>query len=194
MVGATRGTPEGFRADQAVVLSNHHRHLQIWLKSWPDKQNFLTSLCRLRWATSVSNHEAEMNPCRPVIKTSLVRSLRYSIRRMNLLTLTPGSALSNPSSPYCQPHVQMRIRRSLQLSNSEALPAYGGISFKPCSLPVMWLLGMSSGPLSERITSRRDSLSESSMNFKFDPRYPYRYTVCTSLQPLVPICRISCGQ
>jgi hypothetical protein len=67
-----------------AVLSNHHRHLQIWPRSWPDKQNSSTSLCRLRWATSISNPEAEMNPYRPVIKTSSVPSLHYSIRQTSL--------------------------------------------------------------------------------------------------------------
>jgi hypothetical protein len=47
---------------RTVVLSNHHRHLQIWSRSWPDKQNFSTNLYKLRWATSISNPEAEMNP------------------------------------------------------------------------------------------------------------------------------------
>jgi hypothetical protein len=42
------------------------------LRLWPDKQNFSTNLYRLRWATSISNPEAEMNPCRPVTKTSSV--------------------------------------------------------------------------------------------------------------------------
>jgi hypothetical protein len=82
-----------------VVLSNHH-HLQIWPRLWPDKQNSSTSLCRLKWATSISNPEAEMNPYRPVIKTSLVPSLHYSIRQTSLWTLTLGFELSSPSLPY----------------------------------------------------------------------------------------------
>jgi hypothetical protein len=103
-----------------AVLSNCHRHLQTWLRSWPDKQNSSTSLCRLRWATSISNLEAEMNPYWPVIKTSSVPSLHYSIRRMSPLTPTLGSIPSSPSSLYCLPHVRMRTRRSLQPSNSVA--------------------------------------------------------------------------
>jgi hypothetical protein len=103
-----------------VDPSNCHRHLQIWPRSWPDKQNSSTSLCRLRWATSISNPEAEMNPYRPVIKTSTVPSLHYSIRRTSLLTLTLGFAPSSPSSPYCLPHVQMRTRCFLQPNNSVA--------------------------------------------------------------------------
>jgi hypothetical protein len=66
-----------------AVLSNHHRHLQIWPRSWPDKQNSSTSLCRLKWANSIISPEVEMNLHRPVIKTSLVPSLHYSIRRTN---------------------------------------------------------------------------------------------------------------
>jgi hypothetical protein len=90
-----------------AVPSNRHQSRQIWPRSWPDKQNSLTSLCRLRWATSISNPEAEMNPYRPVIKTSLVPSLHCSIRWTSLLTLTLGSVPSSPSLPYCLPHVRM---------------------------------------------------------------------------------------
>jgi hypothetical protein len=68
-------------------------------------------LCRLRWATSIISPEAEMNPYRPVIRTSSVPSLRYSVRRMSPLTLTLGFIPSNPSLPYYLPHVQMRTRR-----------------------------------------------------------------------------------
>jgi hypothetical protein len=84
---------------------------------------------------------------------------------MNPLTLMPGFAPLSPSSPYYQLHVQMRIRRSLQPSNSEALPVYGGISFMLCNLPIMSSPGMSFGLRFERITYQKDSLSESSMNF-----------------------------
>jgi hypothetical protein len=43
--------------------------------------------------------------------------------------------------------------------------ASGGITIMPCNLPIMSSLGMSFGPLFERTTSPKDSLSESSMNF-----------------------------
>jgi hypothetical protein len=148
-----------------VVLSNRHRHLQMWPRSWLAKQSFSINLYKLRWATFISNPEVEKNPCRPVIKTSLVLNLHCSIRRMNLSTLTPGFAPSNPSSPYYQPHVQMRIRYSLQPSNSEAPLVYGGISFIPCKLPIMLSPGTSFGLHFERTIYPKDSLSVSSMNF-----------------------------
>jgi hypothetical protein len=135
-----------------VVPSNRHRHLQIWPRSWPDKPNSSISLCRLIWANSITSPEAEMNLHRPVIKTSLLLNPHYSIRRMSPLTPTLGSVPSNPSSPYCLPHVQMRTRRSLQPSNFVALPASGGIIIMPCSLPVMSSLGTSFRPLFERTT------------------------------------------
>jgi hypothetical protein len=75
------------------------------------------------------------------------------------LTLTLGFVPSNPSSPYCLPYVQMRTRRSLQPNNSVALPASGGIITMPCSLLVMSSPGTSFGPLFERTTSPKDSLS-----------------------------------
>jgi hypothetical protein len=147
-----------------VVLSNHH-HLQIWPRLWSDKQNFSTSLCRLKWATSISNPEAEMNLYRPVIKTSSVPSLHYSIRQMSLWTLMLGSVPSSPSSPYYLLHVEMKTRRFLQPSNSAAQLAYGGIIFTPCSLLIMSSPRMSSGPPFERTIYPRDLLSASSMNF-----------------------------
>jgi hypothetical protein len=148
-----------------VVLSNHHRHLQIWPRLWPGKQRFLNNLYKLKWATSISNPEAEMNSCQPVTRISSALSLHYSIRQTNLWTQTPGFAPSNPSLPYYQLHVQMRIRFSSQPSNSEALPVYGGISFMLCNLPIMSSPGTSFGLRFERITYRKDSLRESSMNF-----------------------------
>jgi hypothetical protein len=165
MVGATRGTRKVSGQIRPADPSNRHRHLQIWPRSWPDKQNSSTSLCRLRWATSISNPEAEMNPYRPVIKTSSVPSLHYSIRRMSLLTLTLGFAPSSPSSPYCLPHVRMRTRHFLQPNNSVVQLVYGGITIMLCSLPIMSSLGTSFGPPFERTTSLKDSLSGSSMNF-----------------------------
>jgi hypothetical protein len=148
-----------------VVLSNRHPHLQIWPRSWPNKQNFSINLYRLRWATSISNPEAEMNPCRPVTKTSSVPSLLYSIRPTSLWTQTLGFKPSSPSLPYYLLHVRMKTRRFLQPSNSAAQLVYGGIIFTPCNLPIMLSHGMSSGPPSGRIIYLRDSLSTSSVNF-----------------------------
>jgi hypothetical protein len=59
----------------------------------------------------------------------------------------------------------MKTRHSLQPNNFVALPASGGIIIMPCSLPVMSSPGMNFGPLFERTTSLKDSLSKSSMNF-----------------------------
>jgi hypothetical protein len=148
-----------------MVPSNRHRHLQIWPRLWPGKRSFLTNLYKLKWATFISNPEAEMNPCQPVTRTSSVLNPHYSIRQMSLWMQTLGFEPSSPSLPYYQLHVQRRIRRSLQLSNSEALPVYGGISFMLCNLPIMSSPRMSFGLRFEHITYRKDSLSESSTNF-----------------------------
>jgi hypothetical protein len=96
-----------------VVLSNRHHHLQIWPRLWPDKQNSSTNLYRLRWATSISNPEVEMNLYRPVTKTYSVPSLHYSIRQTSLWMLTVGFEPSSPSLPYYLLHVQMKTRRFL---------------------------------------------------------------------------------
>jgi hypothetical protein len=148
-----------------VVLSNRQPHPQIWPRLWPDKQSFSTNLYGLRWATSISNPEAEMNPCQPDTKTSSVPNLHYSIRQRSLWTQTLGFEQSSPSSPYYLLHVQTKTRHFLQPSNSVAQLAYGGIIFTPCSLPIMLSPGMSSGLPFERTIYPRDSLSASSMNF-----------------------------
>jgi hypothetical protein len=118
-----------------VVLSNNHRHLQTWPRLWPGKLSFLINLCKLKWATSSSNLEVEVNPCRPVIRTFSAPSLPYSIRPMSLWMQTPSCELLSPSSPYYRLHVQMRIRCSLRPSSSEVLLVFGGISFMLCNLP-----------------------------------------------------------
>jgi hypothetical protein len=148
-----------------VVLSNHHRHLQTWPRLWPGRLSFLINLCKLKWATSSSNLEAEVNPCRPVTRTFSAPSLHYSIKPMNLWTQTLGFEPSNPSLPYCQPHVQMRTRCSLQPSNFEALPVSGGTSFTRCNPPITSSPGTSFELHFEHIIYQRDSLSRSSMNF-----------------------------
>jgi hypothetical protein len=148
-----------------VVLSNHHRHLPTWPRLWPGKLSFLINLYKLKWATFSSNLEAEVNPCQPVTRTSSALNRHYSIRPMSLWTQMLGYELSSPSSPYYQLHVQMRTRCSLQPSNFETLPVFGGTSFMLCNLPIMLLPGMSSGLRSEHIIYQQDSLSGSSMNF-----------------------------
>jgi hypothetical protein len=77
-------------------------------------------LCRLKWATSISNLKAEMNPYWPVIKISLVPSLHYSIRQTSLWMQMLSFEPSSPSSPYYLLHVQMKTRRFLQPNNSAA--------------------------------------------------------------------------
>jgi hypothetical protein len=67
-----------------VVLSNRHRHLQMWPRSWLAKQSFSINLYKLRWATFISNPEVEKNSCQPVTRTSSALNLHYSIRQMSL--------------------------------------------------------------------------------------------------------------
>jgi hypothetical protein len=153
------------RQTSLVVLSNRHPHLQIWPRLSPSKQSFLTNLYKLRWTTSISNPEAEMNPCQPATRTSSALSLHYSIRQTSLWTQTLGFEPSNLSSLYYLLHVQMKTRRFLQSSNSAAQLAYGGIIFMLCSLLIMSSPGTSFGLRFERTTYPKDSLSESSMNF-----------------------------
>jgi hypothetical protein len=148
-----------------VVLSNRHRHLQIWLRSWLAKLSFLTNLYKLKWAIFSSNLKAEVNPCQPATRTSSALNLHYSIRPMSLWTQTPGCELLSPSSPYYQLHVQMRIRYSFWPSNSKALLVFGGISFMRCNLPITSSPRTSFELRSEHITYQRDSLSGSLMNF-----------------------------
>jgi hypothetical protein len=120
MVGATRGTPEGFWADQASGSQQPPAPPPNLAEVMTRQIELLNSLCRLKWATSISNPEAEINPYRPVIKTSLVPSLHYSIRQTSLWTQMLGFEPSSPSSPYYLLHVQMKTRRFLQPNNSAA--------------------------------------------------------------------------
>jgi hypothetical protein len=161
MVGASRGTPEGFRAGQPGSSQQPP----------PPPPNLAevmarqTELCKLKWATSSSNLEAEVNPCRPVTRISSVLNRHYSIRPMSLWTQTPGCELLSLSSPYYQPHVQMGIRCSLRPSNSEALLVFGGTSFMLCNLLITLSPGTSFELHSEHTIYQQDSLSGSSMNF-----------------------------
>jgi hypothetical protein len=82
-----------------VVPSNRHCHPQIWPRLWPGKPSFLTNLYKLKWAISISNPEAERNPCQPVTRISSALNLHYSIRRMNPWTQMLGFEPSSPSSP-----------------------------------------------------------------------------------------------
>jgi hypothetical protein len=148
-----------------VVLSNQHHRLQTLPRLWPGKLSFLINLCKLKWAISSSNLEAEENPCRLVIRTFSAPSLPYSIRPMSLWTQTPGCELLSLSSPYYQLHVQRRTRCFLQPSNSEALLVSSGTSFMRCNPPITSLPRTSFELHFEHIIYQRDSLSGSSMNF-----------------------------
>jgi hypothetical protein len=154
MVGATRGTPEGFRAGQPGSSQQPP----------PPPPNLAEVMARHAELLS-QLVQAQMGHFQPVTSTSSAPNLHYSIRPMSLWTQMPGCELLSPSSPCYQLHVQMRIGYSLQPSNSEALPIYGGTSFMLCNLPITSSPGTSFELRSEHITYQRDSLSGSSMNF-----------------------------
>jgi hypothetical protein len=154
MVGATRGTPEGFRAGQPGSSQQPP----------PPPPNLAEVMAQ---QTELLNQlvQAQMGHIQQQPRGRGELNLHYSIRPMSLWTQTPGCELLSPSSPYYQLHVQMRIGCSLQPSNFEALPVYGGTNFMLCNLPITSSPGTSFELRFEHITYQRDSLSGSSMNF-----------------------------
>jgi hypothetical protein len=100
-----------------------------------------------------------------VIKISLVRSPRSSIRLKNPLTQMHGSVPSSPNLHYSPSHVPKQIRLSSQPNSSVVLLAFGGTTTMPCNRMDILSLGKNLRPPLGHTISRKDSLSESSMNF-----------------------------
>jgi hypothetical protein len=165
MVGATRGTPEGFRPDQASGSQQPPPAPPNLAEVMARQIELLNQLVQAQMGQFHHQPRGRDEPHQPVIKISSAPSLHCSIRQTNPSTLMLGSAPSSPSLHYCLPHVQMRTRRSLQPNNFVALPVCGGIITMLCSRLVMSSHGMNFGPLFEHTTFPKDSLSESSMNF-----------------------------
>jgi hypothetical protein len=160
MVGATRGTPEGFRVDQASGSQQPPPPPPNLAEVMAQQTELLNQLVQAQMGHF---HQQPRGRDEPL--SASYQDFHYSIRQMNLWMQTLGFKLSKPSSPYYLLHVQMKTRRFSQPSNSAAQLAYGGIIFTPCSLPIMLSPGMNSGPSFERTIYLKDSLSASSMNF-----------------------------
>jgi hypothetical protein len=125
MVGDTRGTPERFPADQAsgsLQPPLPPPNLAEVMARQTELLNLLVQAQQNQQRQQSRGGRDDPHPRWQIIKTSSAPSLHYFIRRMSPLTLTLGFAPSNPSLPYCLPHVQMRTRPSLQPNNSVALP------------------------------------------------------------------------
>jgi hypothetical protein len=140
MVGATHGTPEGFRADQASGSQQ---------------------------PPLAPPNLAEVMARQTELLNQLVKAQMGQFHHQSRDRDEPPSASCQdfPSSHCYLHHAQTRTRHSLRHNNFAALPANGGTITIPCSRLVMLSHGMNFGPLSERTTFQRDSLSESSMNF-----------------------------
>jgi hypothetical protein len=110
-----------------------------------------------------------MNTHRLIIKIFSAPSPHCSIRQTSPSMLMHGSVPWSLSLHCCLRHAQTRTRHSSQLNNFAAPPAYGGTITIPCSRLVMSSHGTNSGPLSERTTFQRDSLSDEFLNLTQEP-------------------------
>jgi hypothetical protein len=163
MVGATRGTLEGFRADQASGSQQPPSPPPNLAEVMARQTELLNQLVQAQMGHFHQQSRGRDEPLSASYQDFL--GLHYSIRQMSLWMQTLGFEPSSPSLPYYLLCVQMKTRRFLQPSNSAAQLVYGGIIFTPCSLPIMSSHGTSFGLPFEHTTYPKDSLSESSMNF-----------------------------
>jgi hypothetical protein len=83
----------------------------------------------------------------------------------NPLMQMPGSIPLSPSLHYSLPHAPKQTKLSSQPNSFVVLLAFGGTTTMPCNRMDMFLLGKNSRLPLGRTISRKDSLSESSMNF-----------------------------
>jgi hypothetical protein len=165
MVGATRGTPEGFRPDQASGSQQPPPAPPNLAEVMARQTELLNQLVQAQMGQF--HHQSRGRDEHPSANYQdfLSTQPHCSIRQTSPSTLTLDSAPSSPSLYYCLHHAQTRTRPSSQPNNFAALPTYGGTITMPCSRLVMLSPGMNSGPLLERTTFPKDSLSKSSMNF-----------------------------
>jgi hypothetical protein len=100
MVGSTRGTPEGFRADQASGSHQPPPPPPNLAEVMAGQTELLNQLVQAQMGHFHQQSRGRDEPLLKVIKTSSILSLHCSTRQTSLLTLTLGFELSNPSSPY----------------------------------------------------------------------------------------------
>jgi hypothetical protein len=165
MVGATRGTPEGFRADQASGSQQPPPPPPNLAEVMARQTELLNQLVQAQMGHFHQQFQGRDEPLSASYQDFL--STRPPLFHKADEPLDADTWLRTIESKFTllSALVRMRTRRFLQPSNSMAQLAYGGIIFTPCSLPIMSSLGTSFGLRFERTTYPKDSLSESSMNF-----------------------------
>jgi hypothetical protein len=164
MVGATRGTPEGFRPDQASV--SHQPPPAPNLAEVMARQTELINQL-VQAQMSQFHHQSRGHGEHPVAgyqdffstQPPLFHKTDDPLDADTWLRMIE-SKFALLSAPCSDANKALFAAQQLQ-----APPAYGGTIISPCSRQVISSPGMNSGPLSEHTTSQKDSLRESSMNF-----------------------------
>jgi hypothetical protein len=162
MVEATRGTPEGFRPDQASGSQQPPPAPPNLTEVMARQTELLNQLVQAQM--NHFHHQSRGRDEHPSAGYQDFLSTQPPLFHKANEPLDADAWLRSPSSHCYLPHAQTRTRHSSRLNNFAAPPAYGGTITTPCNQQDMLSPGMNSGPLSERTIFERDSLSESSMN------------------------------
>jgi hypothetical protein len=156
MVGATRGTPEGFRTEQisgsqppslplpnlADVLARQTELLNLLVQA---QQNQQRQQSRGRDEPQVATYQDFLSTQPPL-----------SVKRRSPLMPMPGFAPLNPSLLFLRFPVRIPARLTSLHNNYAELPVFGGIVIVLCKLMAMLSPGRNSVMPSEHIIYLRD--------------------------------------
>jgi hypothetical protein len=133
MVGATRGTPEGFRMDQANGSQQPPPPPPNLVEVMARPTELLNQLVQVQ--QNKFGHQQRGRDEHPSASYQDFFSTQphFSIRSNSLLMWMRGSVLLSPSSHYCPHHAPKQTRHSLQHSSFVTLLAFGGIIIMPCN-------------------------------------------------------------
>jgi hypothetical protein len=152
MVGATRGSLEGFRPDQASgsqqptpappnLAEVMARHMELLNQLVQAQMNQSHHTSRKRHEHPSAGYQDFLSTQPPLFN----KADKPLDADAWLRTIESKFALL--SAPWSD-----ATKALSQLNNSAAPPAYGGTIITPCNQPVMLSHGTNSGPLSERTT------------------------------------------
>jgi hypothetical protein len=133
MVGATRGTPEGFRTDQASGSQQLPPPPPNLAEVMAQQTELLDQLVQAQQNQFRHQQRGRDEPPSTSYQDFFSTQPHFSIRLKSLLMRMHGSALLSPSSRYCPHHAPKQTRHSLQPSSFVALLVFGGIIIMPCS-------------------------------------------------------------
>jgi hypothetical protein len=159
MVGATRGTPEGFRADQASGSQQPPPPPPNLAEVMARQTEFLNLLVQAQQNQQCQQSRGGHDDPHPQVanyQDFFSTQPPYLAKLRSPLMLMLGFAPLNPSFLFLRFHVRILIKLISLPNNYVVLPVFGGIIIMPCKLMAMLSPGKNFRMLSEHIIYPKD--------------------------------------